>query len=243
MAGLARANGRPQRQAKPLTETALAAVKATAGIPRRYRGRAVRAENAWDARRRGQVDIALLSVLRDGLLRRSEAAALRWGDMEIQEDGSARLHVRRSKTDPEAEGAALYIGSDAASALVAIMSEGFAVVDPSTPVFGLSASQIGRRVNAAAKAAGLGPGGRGGGVAEAGASGPVEELLDAGSVHRAPGGREGRGGQVLPEERRLTCNHLSPGDMRGSCTGASTCLVSGTGPSMVFPNMRISPWY
>ena len=114
MAGLARANGRPQRQAKPLTETALAAVKATAGIPRRYRDRAVRAENAWAARRRGQVDIALLSVLRDGILRRSEAAALRWGDVEIQGRGSARLHVRRSKTDPEAEGAALYIGSDAA---------------------------------------------------------------------------------------------------------------------------------
>ena len=32
------------------------------------------------------------------------------------------------------------------------------MVDPSTPVFGLSASQIGRRVNAAAKAAGLGDG-------------------------------------------------------------------------------------
>ena len=30
MAGIARVNGRPQRQAKPLTETALAAVKATA---------------------------------------------------------------------------------------------------------------------------------------------------------------------------------------------------------------------
>ena len=55
MAGIARANGRPQRQAKPLTENALAAVKATAGIPKRHQGRAVRAENAWDTRRRGQV--------------------------------------------------------------------------------------------------------------------------------------------------------------------------------------------
>ena len=158
MAGIARANVRPQRQAKPLTENALAAVKATAGIPRRHRGRAVRAENAWEARRRGQVDIALLSVLRDGLLRRSEAAALRGGDVEVQEDGAARIHVRRSKTDPEAEDAVLYIGPDAAAALVAIMPEGFAVVDPSTSVFGLSTSQIGRRVNAAAKAAGLGDG-------------------------------------------------------------------------------------
>ena len=88
-------------------------------------------------------------MLRDGLLRRSEASALRWGDVDVQEDGSARLHVRKSKTDPEAEGAVLYIGPYAAAALVAIIPEGFAVVDPSTPVFGLSASQIGRRVNAA----------------------------------------------------------------------------------------------
>ena len=36
MAGIARVNGRPQHQAKPLTENALAAVKATAGIPRRH---------------------------------------------------------------------------------------------------------------------------------------------------------------------------------------------------------------
>ena len=72
--------------------------------------------------------------------------------------GSARLHVRRSKTDPETEGAVLYIGSEAAAALVAIMPEGFVVVDPSTLVFGLSASQIGRRVNATTKAAGLGEG-------------------------------------------------------------------------------------
>ena len=75
MAGITRVNCRPQRQAKPLTETALAAVRATAMQPRKHQGRAVRAENAWDARRRGQVDIALLSVLRDGLLHRSEAAA------------------------------------------------------------------------------------------------------------------------------------------------------------------------
>ena len=77
MAGIARVNGRPQRQAKPLTETALAAEKAKAMQPRRHQGRAVRVENAWAARRGGQANVALLSVLRDGLLRRSEAAALR----------------------------------------------------------------------------------------------------------------------------------------------------------------------
>ena len=104
------------------------------------------------------MDVALLSVLRDGLLRRSEAAALRWGDVEIQDDGSAWIHVRRSKTDPEAEGAVLYIGEEAALALQWILPEDVAVADPAAPVFGLSASQIGRRVSAAAKAAGLGDG-------------------------------------------------------------------------------------
>ena len=155
MAGIARDNGRPQRQAKPLTAEALTAVKATAKTPRQHQGRARRGESAQDAERRGRVDIALLSVLRDGLLRRSEAAELRWGDMELQEDGSVRLHIRRSKTDPEAEGVVLYIGQAAAQALQAIMPKGAAMVDPAAPVFGLSASQIGRRVKAAAKAAGL----------------------------------------------------------------------------------------
>ena len=132
------------------------------------------------------MDVALLSVLRDGLMRRSEAAALTWADVEIQEDGSARLHVRRSKTDPEAEGAVLYTGSDAAAALVAIMPEGFAVVDAAAPVFGLSASQIGRRVDAAAKAAGLGEGftghsGRVGMAQDLAASGvELPELMNAG---------------------------------------------------------------
>ena len=120
----------------------------------------------------------------------------------IQEDGSARLHVRRSKTDPEAEGAALYIGSDAASALVAIKSEGFAVVDPSTPVFGLSASQIGRRVNAAAKAAGLGDGftghsGRVGMAQDLAAAGvELPALMTAGrwKSSRMPRYYQGRGG-------------------------------------------------
>ena len=186
LAGLARANGRPQRQAKPLTAEALAAVKATAKAPRQHQGRVRRGESARDAKRRGGVDVALLSVLRDGLLRRSEAAELRWGDVELQEDGAALLHVRRSKTDPEAEGAVLYIGQAAAQELRAIMPEDAAVVGQAAPVFGLSAGQIGRRVNAAAKAAGLGDGftghsGRVGMAQDLAASGvELPELMTAG---------------------------------------------------------------
>ena len=95
------------------------------------------------------MDVALLSVLRDGLLRRSEVAALTWGDVELRDNGSALLQVRRSKTDPE--GVVLYIGREAAEALRAIRPV-VQLLDLNVPVFGLSARQIGRRV----KAAGLG---------------------------------------------------------------------------------------
>ena len=156
MAGIAREHGRPQRQARPLTEAALAAVRATAARARGHQGQHQgRCETSRKAQRRGRVDVALMSVLRDGLLRRSEAAGLRWGDVEFQEDGAVLLQVRRSKTNPEAEGVVLYVGQEAAQTMQALLPEGAAAVDPESTVFGLSASQIGRRVKAAALAAGL----------------------------------------------------------------------------------------
>ena len=104
------------------------------------------------------MDLALLQVMRDVLLRRSEASALRWGDVELHEDGSGRLHVTRSKTDQTAEGAVRYLGPAAVEALVAIRPNNEAVIDPGTKVFGLSAGQISRRIKAATKMAGLGDG-------------------------------------------------------------------------------------
>ena len=154
--GIARVHGRPQRQARPLTAEALAAVRATAK-GRRPLGDGKRRESAERASWRARVDLALLSMLRDGLLRRSEAAALAWGDVELRDDGSALLQVRRSKTDPTAEGVVLYIGREAAQALMAIRPAQ-QLLDASKPVFGLSPRQIGRRVQAAARAAGLGEG-------------------------------------------------------------------------------------
>ena len=89
-------------------------------------------------------------------------------------------------TGPEAEGAVLYVGQAAAQALQAIMPEDAGVVDPAALVFGLLASQIGRRIDAAAKAAGLGEGftghsGRVGMAQDLAASGvELPELMTAG---------------------------------------------------------------
>ena len=152
---LAREYGKPRKQASGLTSEALAAVKATARIQRVHKGKRHRKETESQAARRALVDLALLQVMRDGMLRRSEAAALTWGNVDVQGDGTGRLHVARSKTDQTAQGAVLYIGPQAVDALLAIRPEEV-MIDPNARVFNLSVSQIGRRIKAAARIAGLG---------------------------------------------------------------------------------------
>ena len=156
VAGLVRKVGSFQSQAAPLTERALAAIRATACL-RRLGGGTVRRrrESEEAARRRGLVDIALCSVMRDALLRRQEAADIVWGDISEQHDGAGRLAVRRSKTDQESVGSILYLGPQAMRDLAAIKPDG---VVPESKVFSLSPGQISRRITAAAVNAGLGDG-------------------------------------------------------------------------------------
>ena len=155
LAGIARqaaAAGRAApRQAAALDAEALAAIRATARRPRRG---SRRGETAEKAERRGRVDIALAHLLSDAGLRRSEAAALPWADIARAADGSGRVTVRRSKTDQAGQGAILYVTAATMTALAAIRQG----APDAAPVFGLSAGQIGRRIAAAATAAGLGAG-------------------------------------------------------------------------------------
>ena len=83
------AAGRTSRQAAALTDEALTAIRSTAHRPRT--GPGGRAESAAYARRRGDMDVAIITVMRDALLRRSEAAALTWADVERRPDGTGRL--------------------------------------------------------------------------------------------------------------------------------------------------------
>lgn len=144
------ANGNTARQAAALTDNALAAIRATAHLPRR--GAFGRVETKAEAKRRGAVDVAIASVMRDAMLRRSEAAALVWGDVELRTDGTGRVSIRRSKTDQDGEGATQYIGAAAASDLRKIRPTN---VDAGANVFGLTGRTLARRTAAAAKAAGL----------------------------------------------------------------------------------------
>lgn len=148
--GISRQHGQAQAQAAALDAAALDAIRATAMLPRT--GRRGVPETTDYAAARGRVDIALCAVLSDAGLRRSEAAALTWADVESAADGSGRITIARSKTDQEGEGEIVAITPSTVHALEAIRN-GAGDVDP---VFGMSESTIARRVKAAAATAGLG---------------------------------------------------------------------------------------
>ena len=152
--------GQREKRAEPLTAEDLEKIRDTACIPRKTdRGM----ERPANARRRGRVDIALISVMRDALLRRSEAAEILWKHIADEPDGSGRLTIPWSKTDQQGEGVVLYLGPPTMKALDKIRPR-----QPLMPtedegekkafVFGLKPAAISERIAAAALAAGLGEG-------------------------------------------------------------------------------------
>ena len=144
--------GRSQKQAEALTEEAFAVIESNACKPRR--GRGGRFENQETARYRGNFDVALISLMRDAMLRVSEAAALSWSDIETEADGTGRLLIRRSKTDAEGEGAVVFLSVPTMIALSQIRNRAAGA----DSVFGLRPNQISTRIKQAAREAGLGDG-------------------------------------------------------------------------------------
>ena len=100
--GLCREKGRPPPQMTGLTDEDYARIQVTARRPKAW-------ETEHQAYERGTLDLALIGVMRDGLLRAGEAAALRWADLQKDEDGSGTLYIARSKTDQEGQGAVTYV--------------------------------------------------------------------------------------------------------------------------------------
>ena len=147
--GWGRRLSKPQRQAGALTADVLAVIRLTTVQPRK-RGRGL--ETAEQAAARAKLDLALVAALSDAGLRRSEASSLTWGDVQRWDDGSGRITVIRSKTDVEAAGAVVAITPAAMQALDAIRP---VRAGGEVKVFGLSESQIARRVKVIARAAGL----------------------------------------------------------------------------------------
>ena len=99
---LRREKGRPPAQMTGLTDEDFARIQVTARRPKAW-------ETKHQAYERGTLDLALIGAMRDGLLRAGEAAALRWADLQEDEDGSGTLYIAQSKTDQEGEGAETYV--------------------------------------------------------------------------------------------------------------------------------------
>ena len=117
LAGFRRqATGRGRGQAKPCTADNLAAILATASLPR-TNGRGTESDET--ARGRGLEDSAIAALLFQGGLRRSEVAALRWSDVEAASDDFGLLvTVRTSKTNQDGDDVDIrYLKNGAAAAL------------------------------------------------------------------------------------------------------------------------------
>ena len=158
--GLARqAAGRGRGQAQGLTAEDCAAILATASIPRRT-GRGAESETA--ATERGAVDKAIVSLLFQGGLHRSEAAALRWADVQDATDGRGVLvSVRRSKTDQDGTAARalpqerLRRGASPARDRITVQRPGLRPEPTDQVLGGLNGLSIARRLAAAARSAGI----------------------------------------------------------------------------------------
>ena len=162
------------RQADALTSDALARVREVLRLPRR--GRGGRMESPETAHRRAALDLAIIGALADGGLRRSEAAALTWGDVELWDDGTGRITVQKGKN--QVEPATVAVTAATARALREIRPED---ADPATLVFGLTGEALANRVRAAARAAGLGDGFSG----HSGRIGMARRMVAAGAPNAA----------------------------------------------------------
>ena len=162
------------KQADALTTDALTRIRETARLPRR--GRDSRTETTAMAQARGTVDLAIIGVMADAGLRRSEAAALTWNDIEFWPDGTARITIRKGKNQPQP--ATVAVTETTARALRDIRPDD---TDPAALLFGLTGETLANRVRAAARAAGFGEGYTG----HSGRIGMARRMVAAGAPNAA----------------------------------------------------------
>ena len=137
---------RPAR-ALPLDLDCYLAIRKTARRPRW--GRGGRLERTPNARRRGALDVAMIGLMRDARLRVSEAAEIIWGDIERVRGGSGRVRVVGAEETSYRE-----VSADTMKLLLPVRRG----AGDDEPILGMRPNQIGRRIDAAARQAGLGEG-------------------------------------------------------------------------------------
>ena len=134
-------------RAVPLDLNCYLALRKTAHVPRRKRGG--RLKRSESARRRGEVDIAMIGLMRDAGLRVSEAAALTGGDVRHLHGGSGRVRVGGADETEYRK-----VSADTMRLLLSIRHG----AGDDELVLSMRPNQIAARTGAAARQAGLGPG-------------------------------------------------------------------------------------
>ena len=155
MGGLARMHGRMPRRVHGITAEEFVKIAGAAREPRRN-------ETVAQAERRAALDLSLISFMRDGLLRRGEAAAARWRDLQVVEAEAAPggrrgvLTIPFSKNDPTGEGAVVLISGQTLD-LLDRMRDFYPRRRRARMgrIFPIGARQMANVISAAAKAAGL----------------------------------------------------------------------------------------
>ena len=139
-----RLHGRWGKQASGLSRQDVKAIERTAFTP-------LRRETPEQTRERGLKIIALVKLMRDCLLRRSEAASATWGDISPYDDGSGVLFIEASKMDKVGKGAALYVPQATMDAL-SVIRNGASDADT---IFGWNERKISYRITQTTRLAGL----------------------------------------------------------------------------------------
>lgn len=156
LAGLRRqaaTRGFAPRQAAPLRRCHVERIADTAHLPQRNQPGG-RQETHSQAGQRAIVDIAMVALAHNALLRCAELLALTWADIDLLAGGSGTVRIRRSKTDQAGQGAVVAISEFTCGALARLRPAG---AQPTDLVFQMSPNTVARRMRAAARAAGINP--------------------------------------------------------------------------------------
>ena len=149
MRGLARTHPQPDLQADGIDQDIFDRIVAAA---RRKRPK----ESRRTAAKRGTLDVALISFMRDGMLRRSEAASAQWRHISQDKNGDFNLYIPSSKTDKISEGAAVHLTMFTMEALAEMLRcRGGDPPRPEDRIFQIGERQVANRIKAAAERAGI----------------------------------------------------------------------------------------
>lgn len=146
----------PPRQARGLSLEDIARIADMADVSERM---AQRHDATWGEIKRAETDrfdLAMVELMFTAGLRRSEAAAACWSDVDELPDGTGSLTIRRSKTDQYGQGAVKHIGAIALQRIRRIRP---GEAGPGDPILGgIVGATINVRIQRCMERAGLGNG-------------------------------------------------------------------------------------